>query len=55
MLYPMSPSPNPPDHCPGGCPNTARLNLLTSMMRYYVCDNCNQHWQVARAWTSPNG
>ena len=48
MLYPMSPSPNPPDHCPGGCPNTARLNLLTSMMRYYVCDNCNQHWHVAR-------
>jgi hypothetical protein len=48
MLDTTSPAPNLPDQCPGGCPNSARLNLLTSMMRYYVCDNCNRHWHVAR-------
>ena len=48
MLDTTSPAANLPDHCPGGCPNSARLNLLTSMMRYYVCDNCNRHWHVAR-------
>jgi hypothetical protein len=48
MLDTMPPAPNLPDHCPGGCPHTARLNLLTSMVRYYVCDRCSTHWQVAR-------
>ena len=48
MLDTTSPVPLLPDRCPGGCPNSARLKLLTSMMRYYACDNCNRHWHVAR-------
>ncbi len=40
--------PNPPDRCPVGCPNPGRVNLLTSMVRYYVCDNCDRRWHVAR-------
>ena len=52
MLDTTSPAPTLPDqctdHCPGGCPNSGRLNLLTSMMRYYVCDNCDRHWHIAR-------
>ena len=48
MLDTTLPAPNPPDHCPGGCRNSGRLNLLTSMIRYYVCDHCNRRWHVAR-------
>jgi len=48
MLDMTPPAPNLPDACPTGCPNAARLNLLTSMTRYYVCDNCHRHWHVAR-------
>jgi len=48
MLDTTSLAPNLPDHCPGGCPDSGRLNLLTSMIRYYVCDKCNRHWHVAR-------
>jgi hypothetical protein len=48
MLDPTSPAPIFSDSCPTGCPNAARLNLLTSMMRYYVCDTCHRHWHVAR-------
>ena len=48
MLDPTSTAPNNSPDCPAGCPSSGRLNLLTSMMRYYVCDNCERHWHVAR-------
>ena len=48
MLDTTSPAPNLPAPCPGGCPDSGRLNLLTSMVRYFVCDKCNRHWHVER-------
>ena len=48
MLDTTSTAPHLPDRCPAGCPNSGRLNLLTSMIRYYVCDKCNRRWNVAR-------
>ena len=32
-------------HCRGAA---GRLNLLTSMTRYYACDGCNNRWNVPR-------
>ena len=51
MLDTTSPVPLP-DHCPGGCPDSGRLNLDLddALLRW---DNCNRHWQ-SRAWTSRN-
>jgi hypothetical protein len=43
-----STAPNHSHDCPGGCPDSGRLNLLTSMVRYYICDSCARHWHVLR-------
>jgi hypothetical protein len=34
--------------CPRCSTASGTLNLLTSMMRYYVCGRCQCRWQVAR-------
>jgi hypothetical protein len=35
--------------CPHCREAAGRLNLLTSMTRYYACDDCNNRWNVSRS------
>ena len=41
-------SPDLAVRCPRGCPASGRVNLLTSMTRYYVCESCDARWNIAR-------
>jgi transposase-like protein len=33
--------------CPR-CSGSGRLDLLTAMVAYYACRECNRHWQESR-------
>ena len=36
------------DACPRCRATGARMTLLTSMVRYFMCDRCQCRWQVSR-------
>jgi hypothetical protein len=42
------PRPSALAECPHCREAAGRLNLLTSMTRYYACESCNNRWNVAR-------